>query len=347
MFTGNFDGVSLYSYEEQSEITSVDNESQLISTALPNGQLVPLSESDAHIKAMCPFTRKDGSFAGLVVGGNFTSLGGVEAHGIAMFNPNTTKVTALPGLSGSVLALLCDQDTNTVYVGGDLKHDNTTNAAAWVDGKGWTSLPFQGLNKPVTSIVKDDNGNFIFGGTFDGLGNKKSSRKGLQVINLQTAKVTSNAVSSMDGYSDPRNVICQTSGEDAKGKTWLLADASPGFWRADMDFGYTPTKLRLYNTNLDGRGTKRFLFRALPDNGIMNLTYTDPDSGDEVNCDASCSLPSSTKEKFTDFRFVNRVGMSGFMLEVQDWYGNGAGLNGIELFQNSEFHHNAFPCQQC
>lgn len=163
----------------------------------------------------------------------------------------------------------------------------------------------------------------------------------MQVVNLQTAKVTSDAISPKAGFSDPRNVIC-SSGKAGKGNTWLLHDYSPGFWRADMAFSFTPSKLRLYNTHLDGRGTKSFLFRALPINGIMNFTYADPDSGRDVYCDASCPLSSNSKEGYRDFYFVNNVGMDGFMLEIQDWYGKGAGLNGIELFQNGECARNYF-----
>lgn len=283
---------------------------------------------------MCPLTQKDGS-SDIFVAGNFTSLGGVKAQGIAKFNPNTTKVTALPGLSGSISAMLCDQDSNSVYVGGDFRFQNTSNAAAYVSGEGWKSLAFGGFNGPVTAILKDDDGKIIFGGDFDGIGNSTHSKKNQQAINLQDATITSDAVSSMSGFSDPKNIICQTSGEDGEGKTWLLYDKSPGYFRAEMGFGYKPNKLRLYNTHYQGRGTKAFLFRALPDNGIMNLTYTDPDTGDGTYCDSSCPLSSSSDEKYREFHFVNNVGMSGFQIEVLDWYGDGAGLNGIELFQES------------
>jgi hypothetical protein len=334
--TGDFDAVSIYSYKEQSDTASSNNGSQSILTPLPNGILTTLSTSDAHIRAMCPFTQKDGTYAGIFVGGNFTSLGGVETQGAALFNPDTKRVTALPGLSGSVSTVLCDTETNSVYVGGDFKYGNTSNAVAWVGSEGWKSLVFGGFNGPVNSILKHDNDHIIFGGSFDGIGNSTSSKKNQQIINLQDATISSDAVSSKSGYSDPRNIICQTSGEDGEGKTWLLEDKSPGYWRADMRFGYNPTKMRLYNTHLDGRGTKTFLLRRLPDNGIMNLTYTDPDSGKNVYCDQDCSMSNSTDEKYREFHFVNSVGMTGFQIEVKTWYGDGAGLNGIQLLQDGK-----------
>ncbi|KAE8356178.1 cortical protein marker for cell polarity-domain-containing protein [Aspergillus coremiiformis] len=336
-FTGDFDAVSLYSYKEQFETTSANNGSQSILTPLPNGVLTTLSTSDAYIRAMCPFTQKDGTYAGIFVAGNFTSLGGLETQGAALFNPDTKKVTALPGLSGSASAVLCDKETNSVYVGGEFKYENSSNAVAWVGNEGWKSLVFGGFNGPVTSILKTDNGHIVFGGLFDGIGNSTASKKNQQIVNLQTATITSDAASPRSGYSDPRNIICQTGGDDGEGKTWLLEDNSPGFWRADMRFGYNPTKIRLYNTHFEGRGTKTFLVRRLPDNGIMNLTYTDSGTAENIYCDRDCPLSNSTNEKYREFHFVNSVGMKGLQVEIRTWYGNGAGLNGIQLLQDDIF----------
>ncbi|KAL4753478.1 hypothetical protein BDW72DRAFT_25910 [Aspergillus terricola var. indicus] len=336
--TGDFDAVTFYSYAEQRNARAGDDDSQSILAPLPNGILTTLSTSDADIRAMCAFPKQDGSHSGIYVGGNFTSLGGEKAHGVALYDPNSNKVTTLPGLSGSVSALLCDQETNTVYVGGSFKQGNTSNAAAWLVGEGWKDLSFGGLNGPVSSIIKNDDGHIVFGGSFDGIGNSTSSSKKIeQVINLSNATITSDTTSTRSGFTDPRNIICQTSGAGGAGQTWLLADYALGYWRADMRYNFSPTKLRVYNTHYEGRGTKSFLFRRLPDNGIMNLTYTDPSTGDDVNCDQYCSLSDDTDEEYRDFRFVNQVGMTGFMFEIRDYYGTGAGLNGIEVFTNDVF----------
>ncbi|KAJ5100290.1 hypothetical protein N7456_006342 [Penicillium angulare] len=330
--TGDFDGVTLYEYEGQSEVTHSSN-SSLILTPLPNGILTNLSTADAPIQAMCSFTKKDGTFAGIFVGGNFTTLGGVESRGAALFNPNSTTVTALPGLNGSVAAVACDQSTNRVYVGGTFTHKNSSNAMAWSPDDGWTDLSFEGLNGPVTSLLKADNGHIIFGGSFDDIGNSStnSTKNELQVLNLAEATVTSDAQSTLSGYIDPRNVICSTSGKAGKGKTWLLDDNSPGFWHAEFGYTFYPSKVRLYNTHMDGRGTKTFKFRAIPDDGIMNLTYTDS-SGKKAYCDISCPLSNDSSEKYRDFTLVNPVGMPGLEIDIDSWYGQGAGLNGIEIF---------------
>ncbi|RDW83751.1 putative cellular morphogenesis protein (Rax2) [Aspergillus mulundensis] len=346
--TGDFDAVTFYEYAEQRDAKLGNDDSQSILAPLPNGILTTLSTTDAGIRAMCAFTKQDATHSGIYVGGNFTSLGDDKAQGFALYDPNSNKVTTLPGLSGSVSALLCDQETSTVYVGGSFTQGNTSNAAAWVVGDGWTDLSFGGLNGPVSSIIKNDEGHIIFGGSFDDIGNStnlssstnsstNSTENTEQVINLANATITSSTTSTRTGFTDPKNIICQTSGDGGAGETWLLADYALGYWRADMRYNFSPTRLRVYNTHYEGRGTKSFLFRRLPDNGIMNLTYTDPSTGDDVNCDQYCSLSDSSDEEYRDFRFVNQVGMTGFMFEIRDYYGTGAGLNGIEIFTNDVF----------
>ncbi|KAL8834049.1 MAG: hypothetical protein Q9170_003941 [Blastenia crenularia] len=337
--TGNFDSISLYSYKQQTESAFSTNGSQALITQLPNGDFAPAATADAYIKSMCPFIMSNGKLAGVVVGGNFTSLGGIEAQGVAMYDPSTSKVTPLPGLLGQVSVVYCDQDANTVYVGGDFKTAlDSTNAVAWVGDSGWANLPFAGFNGPVNTITKAPNGNIIFGGTFTGLGNTTApQKKDQQIVNIASANVSSGSTTDATGFNDPKNIICKTTGQDGRGNTWLLADKTAGFWRADMNFGYQPTKLRLWNTHQDGRGTKTFRFTAFPINGIMNLTYIDPLTNKVTACDASgarCPLSNNASLQYQDFTFVNRVGMSAFQIDVSDWYGDGGGLNGIELFQD-------------
>lgn len=332
--TGDFDAISLYTYQEQNENGFSTNGSQSLITQLPNGNYAPSATADAYIKDMCPFVMDNGQLAGVIIGGNFTSLGGIEAQGVAMYDSNSSKITPLPGLSGQVSAIFCDRESNAVYVGGDFKGANSTNAIAWIGTSGWANLPFAGFNGPVNAISKATNGNIIFGGSFTGLGNTTTlMKKDQQVINLSSAKVTAGSSSLVDGFGNPRNIVCRTEGQDAAGKTWLIQDKSPGFWRAELQFGFEPTMLRLRNTGQDGRGTKTFRFTALPNGGIMNFTYTDPDTGKDALCDSRCPLSSASSVE-QDFRFVNSVGMDSFQIDVSDWYGNGGGLNGIELFQN-------------
>ncbi|SLM34363.1 Soluble quinoprotein glucose/sorbosone dehydrogenase [Lasallia pustulata] len=316
---GDFDAISLYTYQQQSENSFSANGSQSLIIQMPNGAFASLGSADADIMAMCEFVMKNGQSAGVVVGGNFTSFDGLEAQGVALYNPTTSQITPLPGLSGKVTALLCDQETNTVYVGGEFKGANSTNAVIWIGTTGWANLPFAGFNGPVSSIVKAPNGNVIFGGSFNGLGNTTTPiNKDQQVVNLQSAIISAGSSTITDGFSDPTSIICKTSGQDGAGNTWLLADNTPGYWEAQMNFG----------------GTKTFRFTAFPINGIMNFTYADPATGQNATCDARCPLSSNISAPYTDFRFVNVIGMNGFRIDISDWYGSGGGLDGVELFQD-------------
>lgn len=325
---GDFSGISLYEYEGQTERTRSTNGSESLLSQLPNGALGSLVSSDASIKALCAFELKNGDMKGVIIGGNFTSLNGTQSKAVALFNPNTTEITPLDGIEGEVNALLCDQERDTVYVGGNFKGANSTNAIAWVAEDGWTNLPFAGFNGPVNAITKASNGHIIFGGTFTGLGNTSTpSTPDAQIINISKANITASGSRSS---SDPEDIICSSGAN-----SWLLQDDTAGYWDAEFGFGFKPTKLRLWNTQSGDRGTKTFRFTAFPINGIMNLTYTDPDTNTNKTCTSECPLQDTAD--YQDFYFVNNVGMSQFRISISAWYGDGGGLAGIELYQDDIF----------
>jgi Cortical protein marker for cell polarity len=333
--TGSFDSIASYTYQGQSETPFTNNGSQSLLTQMPNGVFAPLAASDASIVTMCPFVRKNGDFAGIVVGGNFTSLQGVQAQGVALWDPQTNAVTPLPGLNGSVNAVYCDQDMDSVYVGGMFHGGNSTNAIVWLGMTGWSNTPFAGFNGPVYTINKAPSGDILFGGSFTGLGNVTNpDTKNQQVVNLSGANVTAGPPATDSAFSDPKNIICQQSDTDGPGTTWLTADNGGGYYRADFDMGFIPSRLRLYNTHYQGRGTKNFRFTAFPINGIMNFTYFNPDTQKNESCTSDCPLSQDKTVNFQDFTFVNPIGMQGFQIDISAFYGQSAGLDGIELYQN-------------
>jgi hypothetical protein len=336
-FAGDFDAISLYQYEGQSQETPSRNGTLL--SRYPNGVFASINITDGDIKAMCSLKINDTER--LVFAGNFTAVDGMPTPGgIALLNTTTAKTQALQGLDGSVNTLYCDKSGGQIYVGGLFKGLNSSNAIVWKNG--WQELSFNGFNGAVHSIVQASSGNIIFGGEFTGVGSGNAtvaSDNATQLIPIGSADISAQTSSGQPGFTDPKVIACKTDfPKGGNGQTWLLADNAPGFWKADFGFGFEPTRLKLYNTDNDGRGTKTWRFTALPDGGIMNMTYTDPSSGRQAFCDARCPLPqgNTTAQEFT---FVNVVGMNAFRVDISDWYGSGAGLNGIQLFQDAMYSY--------
>ncbi|KAL5385339.1 hypothetical protein DPSP01_004798 [Paraphaeosphaeria sporulosa] len=331
---GDFDAISLYQYEGQNQDAATNG----LYSRFPNGLFAKIQKTDGEVRAMCHY--KGGNADAIVVGGNFTSVDGQSTPGgIALIDTNTGDVTATTGLTGQVNALLCDDERQQVYVGGSIDGGaNYSNAIIWKADNSWSVLPFKGFDGIVHSIVDGPNDTVIFGGQFQNLKGVNLTGNGTAENNTQSlpigsATITAQTSSGLQGFTDPKVIVCKndtrTQGSDS---TWLLADNSPGFWKADFGFGFQPTQLQLHNTDFEGRGTKEFRFTALPDGGIMNLTYNDPSSGERKFCDARCPLPQGNTSAQV-FDFVNVVGMNSFRIDISDWYGNGGGLNGIELFQ--------------
>lgn len=334
-FTGDFDSISLYQYEGQSQ--QYPGRDGALLSRYPNGVFATINVTDADIKAMCSLQVKGAER--IVFAGNFTGVGDMATSGgIALLDPTNGTVQALEGLTGSVNTLYCDRSAGQVYVGGALTGSKSSNAIVWKDG--WQDLAFEGFNGPVQSIVKAPNGNIIFGGEFNGLGGNATvaAENSTQIIPISSANISAQTSSGLPGLTDPTKIACKadfaTQGAD---QTWLLADTSPGFWKAEFGFGFEPARLKLYNTDYEGRGTKTFRFTALPDGGIMNLSYVDP-NGQKAHCDARCPLPEGNTTA-QDFAFVNVVGMNAFRVDISDWYGAGAGLNGIQLFQDAMYSY--------
>lgn len=322
------------------------NGSQFILGRYPTGAFTNLDMADAQITSMCTFF-PHGQLAGVVTGGNFTSLGGQQSTAAALFNPTNGQISPLSGLTGQVRALYCDNATSTVFVGGMFTALNSSNAIAWTTG--WTNLPISGFNGPVNAIERMPNGHMVFGGQFTGIGQIATPRvSDAQVVNVGSASISSGPNATNVNYRDPRNIICKTSAQGGPGNAWVTADNGGGYWRADFGFGFNPSKLRLYQSTVPNYGTRTFRFTAFPINGIMNLTYTDPATGEERSCTNVCPMPENNSTA-QDFRFVNDVGMDSFIIDVTSIYGDGGGFDGIELFQNDIYSYaiNDFNEPQC
>ena len=184
---GDFTGVSLYQFAGQAP-TNASTDGTGVYIQLPNGALGQLGRAQGTISSLCTLN------SGLYVGGNFSSIAGVNASNIASYNFTTLQFSALNDrdLLGSVYSLYCDRTGNKVYVGGDFQSGGSNNAIVWDQNVGhWVDLPFGGFDGPVNTITTGSNGDILYGGVFDALGNGTGVLNDRQVINLVTANVQS------------------------------------------------------------------------------------------------------------------------------------------------------------
>ncbi|KAL9092903.1 MAG: hypothetical protein Q9159_000527 [Coniocarpon cinnabarinum] len=327
---GNFDSLSLYKYLGQDE-DGLSNTGQSLLARYPDGGFGELVPTDGMLFDMCTFQNQ------ILIAGNFTSVGrqpATPATGAALVDPESRRVTPLPGLDGQVTSVLCQDDT--VYFGGLFTAGNVSNAISWTTN--WTSLPFAGFNGPVNSIQQLPNGHIVYGGSFTGLGNGTigaPKTPDAQVVNIGSANISSypNTTTHTES-SDPRNIICRTDAQS--GNDWLLADNQPGFWRADFGFPFTPTKLRLLNSQTPDYATQTWRYTFYPTSGIANFTYYNA-SGVQF-CDRECPLPQGNGT-YQDFYFVNPIEMYGMRIDISAYYGSGGGLGGLQLFQDQIYSY--------
>jgi len=99
-----------------------------------------------------------------------------------------------------------------------------------------------------------------------------------------------------------------------------------------MSYCLLPESLQQLRRCLAGYGTRAWRFVTENNSAIMAFTYTNKTTGQKETCSAFCPLEQAAGAQ--DFYFVNQIGMDSFSIDIREWYGNGGGLGGIELFQN-------------
>lgn len=251
-----------------------------------------------------------------------------------IFNVTSGETTSIFNSStltnGSVSTVLVDDDL--IYLGGDFLFNNTFGAAIYnITSKQLYTTPFEGfgLGSAVNTIVKildsnsDDSsssGSIIFGGAFDTLGiddllvhnvtsprsnNSNSTNTSLitaeQIISLQNGIFSS---TNGDSSTSLNTLICP---ETSSG--WSVTAGTGGEWLVELPNemkGLVPTKVRLYVPELGDNSVKLFRIYSYPNNGIMNLSYIDPETNVLTYCDAWCPLSKfADLSKYTESNIEN------------------------------------------
>ncbi|KAG5439709.1 hypothetical protein PCK2_000749 [Pneumocystis canis] len=305
---------------------------------ISNGTYTSLGIIDGVVNVMT--TIKDGKNLYIAIAGQFSAIGNVKTQNIVLYDlSKSVFVTLDKGIPNAIItSLYFDEVNKYIYIGGNFNWENSHNAIIWdLTKNAWVELPFRGFDGVVHAITQINKQNILFGGSFDNtILHLKESFSTLsdckrQVLNLQTAFVSSEHSSSNEKYSNPRNVICSNAYTNKS--SWILQDSRSGKLSAVFNFVFKPQTIRFRNSDVANYGTKIFRFISMPINGIMNLSYTDPVTGKQAFCEASCPLLQTSSE-YQEFKFVNIIPMTGFRLELLSWYGKGAGLKEVEILLN-------------
>lgn len=275
---GNFAGLQIWD-EDYARTYKALNESGRDSSSLwtrnSDGSLEYLGSTNAggSIAALCMSSDL------LYVGGDFTSLNGTDASNIASYDPSANSFSPLAtGLDGPVLALACDEDSKTLWVGGtftapvDASHSDSYggSVASWsINDKSWSSLPFGGFDGAVLAIEPASSDSIFFGGNFSlSISSSNSSTSTSTNSSDNYASLGSALapipISGAQVWAGPGNdtgdasaLLCP-EGTGQSGTQYLTDGREAAIIVVRTDDAQQVGGLRIGNTFQNNRGTKQF-----------------------------------------------------------------------------------------
>ncbi|CAO1625947.1 unnamed protein product [Jaminaea pallidilutea] len=379
---GSFAGLEIWS-SSSSSLNASNTYNPSGSTVVersPNGTITQLNATGpgGHIETICGRSDAPGT---VFVGGNFTTMAGINASNIAAYDPTSKVWDAMAGgLDGTVTSLLCSSDmliaggvfmwprnavnvTQTRYKG---------HVAAWnYTSRAWQALDFGGVNGTVKVIEPGLNassirlgGNFgtAFGsqgvnGSFSGtLTSPTSLSTKWAPISMAMSLWEGGPASADTNFNMAPQILCP-AGADGAGNSYHFADATTGSLRISMYQKVNPRAFRLGNTFVQGRGTQNFSITSLPDNQVLELLYLDPLTKQNVTC-TNCAMTNNATIPYQDFIITDNPAngavngtkaMSGLIFDAHSWYGASAGLHIFEMLSDGAWAraYNAYNRGSC
>lgn len=365
---GDFDALTFPQYEGQENFSGKitdDTDSRGI-VYYSNDTFIKLinGSSDTYVENIVPFDSDC-----FILGGS-GQLMGYELDKQLLYNLSDLSLRPIFENSLTTVNSILE-DYPLVYFGGNFTFSNGSavgnSVVVWNSSVNTTSLlPFGGFGEQsvVNSIIKLDPDNILFVGKFDKLDNQSmlsinSSQSNNtetievnQIVPLQMATWNTDSTGSFDSSS----FICPDSQKTA----WSVPSTT-GSLECSLPYEVFPKKLRIYNSPEENSGISLFRIITKPSNGIMNMTYVDPSSGELSHCDAFCPLldrdsleaaaanSNSTKvvridnnltdvqwsNDYQDFAFVNEIEVTDIQFLALSSYGNAVGLSSFELYQGT------------
>lgn len=328
---GGFDSLSFYDYANASAFlaASPDAHSLYLRNTSSGDSAKIASVGGGAVRLL----QQIGADA-VLVAGDFSLFNSAAVTPPLIYNVSSGELELLfAGLArrdgafaGTVLATLVDGDL--IYLGGDFVYNDTYGAAVYsISAKTVSSLPFGGFgaNASVSTIAKyggsaADTGSILFGGAFNTLGvpellmhnvshhvavaNSSNSTNTSLVATEQVVSLRHAHFTAINAASDGSSLICPAQ------SLWALNAASGGQWLATLPLemrGVYPTKVRLYLPAGAANGVQTFRIYTYPNDGIMNLTYVDPQTNTLAYCDSACPLLlASSMEQYVDANIRDR-----------------------------------------
>lgn len=364
---GDFDALTFLRYEGQQNFTGTIND-ETDSHGInyySNDSFIRLIDGSggSRIDKIVPF----GTDSFVLSGSG--QLSGLELDQQLLYNLSDLSLRPIFDNSlASVNFIL--EDYPLVYFGGNFTYESGSltghSVVTWNGSSNTTSLlPFVGLgqNSVVNSIVKLDSDNILFAGEFftlddesllaSNVSQRNSSRdvEVNQVIPLQLAEWSA----SLETTLDSSTLVCPNPEKES----WS-SPSTAGFLEFELPYEVFPNKLRLFNSPTTENAISMFRIISKPSNGIMNLTYVEPLSGELKSCDAFCPLMtrdslkaaaanSSTtqvvrvdnnltairwSDEYQDFAFVNEIATIDMQILALSSYGTSVGLSSLQLYQS-------------
>ncbi|PVU91360.1 hypothetical protein BB561_004425 [Smittium simulii] len=340
---GDFNGISnspplFFSNQASSKLVSFGHNST-------NNLNIATAENEV-ITAACSLNFNNNSWS--VVGGAFSSINGYKANNIFASSFDGRLLDFLLGLNGPVNALYCDQLNRIVWVGGnftapseDYLFSTISSFNLWsggfagfdIESNSWIKSSWTGINGSVFSIAPNNDNSILWvGGNFNStLDTRDDTSLSSQPVNIASQSVVGGNNNLFDVNADPLNAVCKGSPNDFS-SPWLLRDLLPGYFQIMFHNKLAPTILRIKNTQFAGRGTQSIRVERLSDNAALQMIYIDKSTNLKKFCTNECYLDQNSTD-WQEFEFDTKQDMSGIIINIVKWFGQGGGFAAVELYQ--------------
>ncbi|KAJ3794740.1 cortical protein marker for cell polarity-domain-containing protein [Lentinula aff. detonsa] len=350
---GAFSGLDLF----QNNSHTFDSTTSTLLQRASNGTLSPLASTNSggRISAGCTL---DDSF---YFAGSFSSIGSTSASNIASYTPSSGKFLVLGsnGPNGEVDAVFCDAKNKKVWAGGSFTSPGAAVAVWDTSSNTWSKPPFNGLTGAegrVLSITSNSSGSSLFFAgsfitSFQGNGTVLNSTNNPNVpfspgaspfssslvpIPLQGAQIVGSPSSTEADFSNITNILCP-SGSDGPGNSWFAGDGNQAVITVRDFSSLQASGVRLGNTFQSNHGTVGFSVTTIPDNTVQTLKYLDPTTQQNSTCSNTCPLSTDSSILYQDFLFDSPLSITGVVITLSEWTGDGPGLHILQLLSSGAF----------